>query len=90
VAIDASKIHGEKNTGYEPPDGRGPFNCGNCKYFLRVDSTCGQSTMRAVSKQPKTADGFVKVDAEGCCEYVERKASAKRAAFQEAQDKRGK
>jgi len=50
--------------------------------------SCGQQTMVQVSKQPKTPDGRVEVDPEGCCEYVERKGSAKKDAFKAATDAR--
>lgn len=68
--IDASQVHGEKFTGYEAPGGKGPFECGNCEYFKA--GTCGNKVMMARSSQPRAADGRVKVDAHGCCEYVER------------------
>jgi hypothetical protein len=89
IQIDSSKVKGEPGTGYEPPDGRGPFQCSNCHYFQKVDSSCGQVTMRKVSKLRRTADGFVMVDPAGCCEYVERKASEKRDAFKQAHQARG-
>lgn len=62
----AEGIQGEPVTGYAPPE-NGPFRCGNCEYFSH--GACGQSVMRASSKRPKTADGFVKVDTNGCCTY---------------------
>ena len=70
VSIDAAEVHGEKYTGYEGPEDKGPFECGNCNYFR--SGTCGQKTMMAKSTLPKK-DGRVKVEAKGCCEYVERK-----------------
>lgn len=69
--IDASKVKGEKFTGYEPPANKGPFECGNCEYFRPGNSTCGQETMVAKSQQP-LIDGRRKVEPGGCCEYVER------------------
>lgn len=83
IAIDSAKVKGEPGTGYEAPEGRGPFNCGNCRYFRASDSTCGQATMIKVSALPKI-DGRKKVDAEGCCEYVVRIGSAKWEAFKAA------
>lgn len=70
VAIDSTKVKGEPGTGYEPPNGKGPFKCGNCHYFK--DGSCGQETMMQLSKQPRTDGNRVQVDPEGCCEYVER------------------
>ena len=70
--VDQSKIHGEPGTGYEGPKGLGEFECGNCRYFDPASSSCGQSTMKAKSKRPRLKNGRVEVDAEGCCEYVER------------------
>lgn len=71
LTIDSSKVHGEPGTGYEGPQ-KGPFECGNCEYFRKADSSCGQETMMKVSKLARTKDGRVKVDEHGCCEYVER------------------
>lgn len=88
IAIDSSKVKGEPGTGYEPPAGKGPFNCGNCGYFNASDSSCGQKTMMERSKQPRTGAGRVQVDPEGCCEYVERKGSAQKDAFKAATDAR--
>lgn len=63
-------IHGEAGTGYE--NGKlGEFECENCHYYRESDSSCGQSTMVALSKQPKVGTR-VKVDPEGCCEFVDR------------------
>jgi hypothetical protein len=108
--IDSSKVKGEPGTGYEPPDGKGPFACSNCRYFRPGDqmvysgpggrdpqtpnmaekgqASCGQPTMVQLSRQPKTPDGRVEVDPEGCCEYVDRKGSAKKDAFKAATDAR--
>lgn len=84
LQIDSSKVKGEPGTGYEAEDGRGPFNCENCNYF--ADGACRQETMKKVSRQPRTADGLVKVDPKGCCEYVERRASKRQAAYKAAHD----
>lgn len=67
--IDSTQVQGEPGTGYEGPE-KGPFECSNCEYF---NGTCGQKTMMARSRLPKTPEGRVKVDPKGCCEYVERK-----------------
>lgn len=67
-----SDILGERSTGYEGGDGRGPFECGNCRYFQARDSSCGQKVMMLASQQPRTRDGRVRVDAHGCCEFVAR------------------
>lgn len=87
IAIDATKVKGEPGTGYEPPAGKGPFECGNCRYF--DGESCRQATMMKVSKLPRAAGGRVKVDAEGCCEYVDRKGSQKQEAFRQARAERG-
>lgn len=84
MTIDAPKVKGEPGTGYEPPAGKGPFECANCRYF--DGSSCGQATMMKVSKLPRNAAGRVEVDAHGCCEYVDRKGSAPREAFKAASD----
>lgn len=73
MAIEKSLIQGEPDTGYEGPEG-GPFACHNCEYF-REDGSCGQKTMMAKSQQPRTRDGRVVVDPDGCCEYIERPGS---------------
>lgn len=75
ITIDSSEVKGEPGTGYEGPDGKGPFNCGNCEYFK--NGSCGQKTMMERSKLPKTENGRVQVNAEGCCEYVSRVSKAK-------------
>jgi len=72
VQINQSAIKGEKGTGYEDPAGKGEFECENCSYYRAKDSSCGQKDMMEKSKRLKTPEGRVKVDAEGCCEYVER------------------
>jgi len=66
------QVLGEPGTGYENENGKGDFECGNCRYFDAASSTCGQKTMVAMSRQPKMPDGRVKVEEEGCCEYVDR------------------
>lgn len=87
-AIDSSKVKGEPGTGYEAAEGKGPFQCGNCHYFRPSEASCGQATMVQVSKLPRTTGGRVQVEAAGCCEYVERKGSARRTAFQDAAKRR--
>ena len=72
VQINSANVKGEPGTGYENPDGKGLFKCENCEYYRPSNSSCGQKDMLKLSKQPKTADGRVKVDPKGCCEYVER------------------
>lgn len=72
VHINAFAIKGEKGTGYEASNGLGEFECENCEYFKKSNSSCGQKDMKEKSKLPRTSDGRVKVDPEGCCEYVER------------------
>lgn len=67
-----SQVKGEPGTGYEGPKGLGEFECENCEYFDAKTSSCGQKTMMAKSKQPRLPNGRVKVDPEGCCEYVDR------------------
>jgi len=74
--IDASKVHGEKFTGFELADDKGPFECGNCEYYR--GGWCVQETMMAKSEQPKNAQGLVKVEPHACCEYVERLGKKKR------------
>jgi hypothetical protein len=78
MAIDASAVNGEPGTGYEPPEGKGPFQCSNCEYFR--DGSCGQKTMRERSKLPRVEDGRVKVDPAGCCEYIDRRDPGKSSA----------
>lgn len=82
IPIDSSKVHGEEGTGYENPSNKGPFKCGNCKYFNNKNSSCGQSTMVKISKQPKLGNR-VKVDANGCCEYIERLNNKNKNAIKE-------
>ena len=70
VHINQFAIKGEAGTGFEERGNKGPFECGNCEYFK--DGSCGQKDMMAKSKHPKTANGRIKVDADDCCEYIER------------------
>jgi hypothetical protein len=70
VHINAFAIKGEKGTGFEKRGKKGPFECGNCEYFK--DGSCGQKDMMEKSKEPKLANGRIKVAAEDCCEYIER------------------
>jgi len=72
VSINTSAIKGEPGTGYEGEDGLGEFECENCKFFRASESSCGQKDMMQKSKQPRLKNGRVKVDKEGCCEYVAR------------------
>lgn len=74
IQIDSSHVKGEPGTGYEGPE-KGPFSCSNCEYFSK--GSCGQSTMMERSKLPKTENGRVVVDPQGCCEYVDRKSQKK-------------
>jgi broad specificity phosphatase PhoE len=67
--INQNAIKGEPGTGYESGK-KGSFNCSNCEYFK--DSSCGQEDMMSKSKRPRTKDGRVKVEADGCCEFVDR------------------
>jgi hypothetical protein len=68
--FEQSEIHGEKGTGFEKRGSKGPFQCGNCRYF--DDGLCHQKTMGKESKQPRR-DGYPEVGLEDCCEYIERR-----------------
>ncbi len=70
MPVNASAIHGEKNTGFEKAGDKGLFQCGNCHYFSR--GGCKQIDMVRYSEQPRRKDGYVAVDAGDCCEYVDR------------------
>jgi hypothetical protein len=70
--LDVFDIQGESGTGFEKAGKLGEFECGNCHYFDPAEGACDQSTMMAVSKQPRLADGRVSVGPEDCCEYVKR------------------
>jgi hypothetical protein len=70
ISLNASAIKGEPGTGFEERGTKGPFECGNCRYF--DPGACHQKDMIAKSKRPRNADGSVKVDAPDCCEYVDR------------------
>ena len=70
VHIDASEVKGEPYTGYEAPADKGPFECGNCRYF---SGGCGQKTMKDKSRLPRNNKGLVIVDEHGCCENVDRR-----------------
>lgn len=72
IQVDAFAIQGEMGTGFEKAANLGEFECGNCRYFDAAAGACSQSTMMAISKQPRLADGRVSVAAEDCCEYVRR------------------
>lgn len=69
--VNTHAIMGEPGTGYETGV-NGPFRCSNCEYFRSSNKSCGQKDMLEKSKQPRTSDGRVEVDPDGCCEYVER------------------
>jgi len=70
---------------YSGPGGRDPQTPNMAE---KGQGSCGQPTMVQVSRQLKTPDGRVEVDPEGCCEYVDRKGSAKKDAFKAATDAR--
>lgn len=72
LRIPQNEVLGEPGTGYENPDGKGPFACHNCHHFDKSRSSCDQKQMKAVSKQPRNPNGTVKVEADGCCEFVDR------------------
>jgi hypothetical protein len=84
IAIDSSQVKGESGTGFEKYDSKGPFECGNCRYFSK--NTCSQKTMVARSKQPER-DGGVEVHAKDCCEYVDRKGNGAGSLTQAARRK---
>jgi hypothetical protein len=71
VSINQAAVRGEPGTGYEAAKNLGEFECENCKWFSKPGA-CNQKDMKAKSKQPRLPDGKVKVDPEGCCEYVWR------------------
>lgn len=75
MEIEQSAVKGESGTGYEPPAGKGAFQCSNCEYFR--DNSCGQKIMMDKSQQPKLPNGRVRVAAAGCCEYISRAGSKK-------------
>lgn len=70
--IDQTAVKGEQGTGYESRGKKGAFECRNCEYFRPGNSSCGQEIMVRLSTRPRTADGRVSVDPQGCCEYVDR------------------
>ena len=83
--INQAAIKGEPLTGFEKRivDGvdKGPFECGNCHYFVgpvgvkgpkRGEKGCNQSDMREKSEEPKLSDGRIEVKPKDCCEFVER------------------
>lgn len=83
--VNPDAIHGEPGTGFEPRvvDGvdKGPFECGNCEYFvgplgakgaMRGPKGCNQSDMKHKSKRPRLPDGRVELTPKDCCEYVDR------------------
>jgi hypothetical protein len=70
--LNEKAIHGEKNTGYEGPEG-GPFRCSNCEYFNASTDGCSQEDMKKYSARERLPSGDVEVEAGGCCEYIDRK-----------------
>ena len=70
--INVKALKGEEGTGFEKRANKGPFECGNCTYFVKGNA-CNQTDMVKLSKQPKWPDGTIVVDAADCCEYIERK-----------------
>jgi hypothetical protein len=71
--INQSAIKGETGTGYES-GALGRFACSNCEFYS--GGTCGQPIMMKLSGQARAADGRVRVDPDGCCEYVDRKGGS--------------
>lgn len=72
IQIDPFAIKGEAGTGFEKAANLGEFECENCHFFDAKAGACNQETMKALSNQPRLADGRVMVEAEDCCEYVDR------------------
>ena len=72
VVLDVFAVQGERGTGFEKAGDLGEFECGNCRYFDAVAGACNQADMKAMSQQPRLADGRVVVAEEDCCEYVQR------------------
>jgi len=72
VVLNVFAIQGETGTGFEKAGNLGEFECGNCLYFDATAGACNQADMKALSKQPRLADGRVMVAEEDCCEYVQR------------------
>ncbi len=72
VQIDVFAIKGEQGTGFEKAADLGEFECENCWFYDAKAGACNQETMKALSKQPRLADGRVMVGGEDCCEYVDR------------------
>lgn len=70
MLVNIEAIHGEEGTGFEKRGNKGAFECGNCSYY--DNHSCGQKDMMEKSKQPRLPNGRVKVEADDCCEYVER------------------
>lgn len=75
IQIDSVHVQGEPGTGFEKRGNKGPFECGNCEYF--DGQSCGQKTMMERSRQPKLPSGRIRVDADDCCEYVERRGKTR-------------
>jgi broad specificity phosphatase PhoE len=69
--VNIAAIKGEVGTGFEKRGSRGPFNCGNCKFFQNGNA-CNQRDMREKSKQPRHRNGDVQVESLDCCEFVDR------------------
>lgn len=75
VHINQFAIKGEKGTGFEEREEKGPFECRNCEYFK--NNSCGQEDMMKKSKRPRTPNGRVKVGPLDCCEYIDRTGKVK-------------
>lgn len=69
--IESKHVKGEPGTGFEKGAGRGKFECGNCAYF-KNGNACTQEVMKEKSQQRRHENGDVVVDADDCCEYIER------------------
>jgi len=72
VVLDVFAVQGEQGTGFEKAGNLGEFECENCSFYDAAAEACNQETMKAMSKQPRLADGRVSVAAEDCCEYIRR------------------
>lgn len=77
--INVSAIKGEKGTGFEKKDDKGPFECGNCEYFH--EGGCHQKDMREKSREPKKSNGDIEVGAGDCCEYIDRLGDRKKSRW---------
>lgn len=59
----------EPSTGYVDYKPTGEKHCSNCEHFLKSKDECNGPNMLKLTGKPKLADGNVKVNDKGLCNF---------------------